>query len=280
MIINKKGNGVEISGIEKFSLDETFNCGQCFRWDKKEKKYCGIAMERLIYVYFEGRNLVIENTTPEEVESIWKGYFDLNTNYGLIKEKVSQMSPIISKACNSCPGIRILNQDPWETLCSFIISQNNNIPRIKGIIFRLCENFGERLNNQAFAFPTAEKLSKLTEDDLKVIKSGFRAKYIIDAAQKVSKEEIDLNSISSISIEEARKCLKKIKGVGPKVAECTLLYGFHRLEAFPIDVWMKRALEEFFPDKSIEFFGEYAGIIQQYLFYYIRNIYNKINLIF
>lgn len=275
MIINGKGNNVIISEIEEFSLDETFNCGQCFRWNKKGEKYYGIAMGRVVCVYFDGKDLVIENTTAKEANSIWVKYFDLDRNYNIIKEQISKLSPVIAQACNSFSGIRILSQDYWETLCSFIISQNNNIPRIKGIIYRLCENFGEKIDEKNFAFPSAEALSKLTEDDLKVIRSGFRDKYILDAAQKVSSGAIDLGSIREMPIKEARDCLVKIKGVGPKVAECTLLYGFHRLDAFPVDVWMKRVIKEFFPDKHMEFFGEYAGIVQQYLFYYIRNKHNK-----
>lgn len=266
---DKMMNKIKIQGYEKFSLEETFECGQCFRWDKVGSTYHGIALDSDVLVYYEGNSLVIEGA-KENSEKLWLKYFDLERNYSEIREKLSKIDSTLKKAVEACPGIRILRQEPWETLCSFIISQNNNIPRIKGIISRLCENFGEKISQQSFLFPSYKVISNLTENDLAVIKSGFRAKYIIDAAQKVSNGEIDLKRLETMPIFEAREKLKKIRGVGPKVAECTLLYGFHRLEAFPIDVWMKRVMEDYFKGKSPDVFGEYAGIAQQYLFHYTR----------
>ena len=152
----------------------------------------------------------------------------------------------------------------------FIISQNNNIKRIKGIVERLCENFGEKLPEGEYTFPTAEKLSKLSVDDLAPIRAGFRNKYIIDSAQKVNSGEVNLNICYDLPYDEAQQELMKIKGVGTKVADCTLLFGFHRIEAFPLDVWMKRAMEKLFPTMSPKDFGEYAGIAQQYIFHYSR----------
>ncbi|MDD6446716.1 MAG: DNA-3-methyladenine glycosylase 2 family protein, partial [Ruminococcus sp.] len=168
------------------------------------------------------------------------------------------------------PGIRILSQEPWEALCSFIISQNNNIPRIKGIIDRLCRQYGEPIGDNLYAFPTAERLSRCTVDDLAPLRSGFRAKYIVDAATKVATNEINLHEIKKMPVEQARKELMKIKGVGPKVADCTMLYGMGKKECFPMDVWMKRAMEVLFPNLTPEDFGTNAGIAQQYIFHYSR----------
>lgn len=266
---DKVKNKIELLGYEKFSLTDTLECGQCFRWSKEGPGYRGIVEDSDVLVYYEKDKLIIEGA-KEDKREFWIKYFDLGTKYNEIRENLSQISPILKSASDFCPGIRILNQEPWETLCSFIISQNNNIPRIKGIISRLCENFGEKISENSFSFPDANIISVLSEKELEIIKSGFRAKYIINAAQMISSGEIDLQLLRLMPIIRAREELKKIKGVGPKVAECVLLYGFHRLEAFPIDVWMNRVMKNYFPDKDSKIFGKYAGIAQQYLFHYTR----------
>ena len=166
-------------------------------------------------------------------------------------------------------GIRVLNQEPWETLCSFIISQNNNIKRIKGIIARLCENFGNETEN-GYTFPAPEKLACLTPEDLSELRAGFRAKYIIDAAQKVTSGEVDLKKLRNLSTDEARAELMKIKGVGPKVADCALLFSHKHISAFPKDVWIKRAMQVLFRGDLPEIAKPYAGIVQQYIFFYAR----------
>ena len=168
------------------------------------------------------------------------------------------------------PGIRILRQEPYEALCTFIISQNNNIKRIKGIVQRLCESYGEPLPNGQFAFPTALTMAQLSVDDLAPLRAGFRARYLCDAAKRVADGEVDLEYCRTAGYDDARAELMKITGVGVKVADCTLLFGLHRVEAFPIDVWMKRAMEKLFPDMTADDFGEYAGIAQQYIFHYSR----------
>lgn len=161
-----------------------------------------------------------------------------------------------------------MRQDSWECLISFIISQNNNIPRIKGIIDRLCGMYGGR-------FPEAGELSEETPESLEPLRSGFRAKYICDAAVKTASGVTDLAGIAAMPIEDARTELKKISGVGPKVAECVLLFGMHRTDAFPVDVWIKRVLSEYYPNGFPEYLKENAGIAQQYLFHYIRNLPEK-----
>ena len=170
----------------------------------------------------------------------------------------------LAKACKFAGGIRLLRQNSWECLISFIISQNNNIPRIKGIIERLCGNYDGR-------FPDASELAKETSESLSYLRSGFRAKYISDAADAVNSGRMNLSEISELPIETARTSLKTIKGVGPKVAECVLLFGMYRTEAFPIDVWIRRVLAEYYPNGFPEYIVENAGIAQQYLFHYIRN---------
>lgn len=181
------------------------------------------------------------------------------------------MSPVLQEAAQYASGIRILRQDPWEALCSFILSQNNHIPRIRGMIARLCETLGDPLDTGTdFDFPTPEKLAGCSPDDLAPIRAGFRTRYLLDAAQRVARGEVDLTACQTLPLPEARQMLQQIHGVGPKVAECILLYGCHRLEAFPLDVWMLRAMETWFPGQSAADFGPYAGVAQQLIFHYSR----------
>lgn len=263
---------VVIEVASDFDLSETFNCGQCFRWNQiSENEFVGVAFERVVKILKEKNKVILKGTSVSaDFGSIWRNYFDLSTDYSAIKLSLSKLDSTLSLACKYAPGIRILRQEPWETLCSFIISQNNNIPRIKGIVERLCKNFGNEIEPQFFSFPSNTRLAELNKSDLAPLKCGFRDEYILDAAKKVSSGEVDFEKIKNLPINEARSELMKIKGVGPKVAECTLLYGFYRLEAFPVDVWMKRALSTFFPEKDISYFGKYAGIAQQYIFHYSR----------
>ncbi len=261
--------GVRVSPVRDLDLAETLDCGQSFRWEEYDGGFRGIAFGREVVMKLEGETLTIENSTPEDFESIWKDYLDLGLDYGEIRRGISELHPVLKEACAYAPGIRILRQEPWEALCTFIISQNNNIKRIKGIVSRLCENFGESIGS-GYGFPTAAALSRLAPDDLAPLRAGFRNKYIIDAAKKVAGGEVDLELCRTLPYEDARLELMKIKGVGVKVADCALLFGLHRIEAFPVDVWMKRALENLFPGMSPSDFGDYAGIAQQYIFHYSR----------
>ncbi len=268
---NSITNNIELNIVDKFNLEDTFNCGQCFRWKKNDdNSFEGVAFDKYLKITKKTDKIILMNTSKEDFENVWKDYFDLSLNYNYVRSELEKINDKMKKICNYSPGIRILKQDPWEALCSFIISQNNNIPRIKGIINRLCENFGYQISNGVYSFPKANELSTLNDSDLDILKCGFRSKYILDAAKKVSSGEINLNNIKKMKIDLARKELQKIKGVGPKVAECTLLYGMYRLEAFPMDVWMKRAMEKIFSDMKAKDFGQYAGIAQQYIFNYIR----------
>ncbi len=266
-----KNSNIYIYGISEFDLPHTLDCGQAFRWESDlNGVWQGVAMDKFLKLEkLPDGTVVLYNTTSEDFENIWCDYFDLERDYGSIKEKLSQ-NETLKKACEYSYGIRILNQEPFETLCSFIISQNNNIKRIKGIITRLCENFGEEKDG-FFAFPTPEKLASLTLEDLAVLRSGFRAKYLLDAAKKVVSKEVDLYNLKNLPLDTAREELMKIVGVGPKVADCCLLFSHRHIDAFPKDVWIKRAMEILFDGELPENAKEYAGIAQQYIFFFARD---------
>lgn len=262
---------IRIKTPEIFNLELSLSCGQAFRWEKDENTsvFCGVAFGKELKIEEKDGELIFYETSEEDFQNIWKPYFDLDTDYKKIVTSYTEEN--LTKAVNAFSGIRILRQEPWEALCSFIISQNNNIPRIKGIVSRLCENFGEKTGG-GYTFPSAEFISNCTVEDLAPLRSGFRAKYIIDAAKKVSDGTVDFARIDREPIEFGRENLMQIKGVGAKVAECTLLYGFHKLEAFPVDVWVKRIMAEMYPEGLPECVKGTEGIAQQYLFHYRRNM--------
>ena len=267
----KTETGVKITNIKDLDLEQTLDCGQSFRWKKQnDGSFKGVAYNKSVSMNMQGDTLYIDNATEEDFEKIWKNYLDLDLDYGKIRKDISKIHPVLKDAAKYAPGIRILQQEPYEALCTFIISQNNNIKRIKGIVERLCESFGEQLPDGEYTFPKAEVIAQLTEEDLSPLRAGFRNKYIIDGAKKVASGEVNLDICKTLPYEEARAELMKIKGVGVKVADCTLLFGMHRIEAFPVDVWMRRAMEKLFPDMTAEDFGQYAGIAQQYIIHYSR----------
>lgn len=272
-------NGVPcviVSDCGSFSLHKTFDCGQAFRFDPcgDENTFSGVAFGKKITFADKGEGrLEIIGSTREEYEKIWKSYLSLDVDYDEIDRFIVDAMPCerdrdeMTAAVNSGHGIRILRQEPFETLISFIVSQNNNIPRIKKIISALCEKYGEN-----GAFPTAKALVEAGEDGIFELKTGFRAGYIYDAAKKVLDGEVVLDDVAAC--EDYNKCtemLCSIKGVGPKVSSCVLLFGFNKTEAFPIDVWMKRSLENHYPNGfDVKRLGKYAGIAQQYMFYHER----------
>ena len=270
--IKSQENGLLVSGLRDFSLPQILDCGQCFRWtpvDGNETHWQGFAMGHKLSIEQQGENcFFFSPCSVEEFEQIWTPYFDLDCDYAAIKRALC-CDPIMRDATGYAPGIRVLKQDGWETLCTFIISQNNNIKRIRGIVERFCQLFGEERNG-GFDFPTAQRLASATPEDLAPLRAGFRAKYLLDAAQKVASAEVDLSLIPQLPYEKASALLQKIHGVGPKVADCTLLFGFYRLEAFPLDVWMKRAMKTLYPQGLPSEILPYRGIAQQYLFHYSR----------
>lgn len=257
--------------LEDFScldIETTLFCGQAFRWVKKEDgSFHGVVKGRVLDIKQENSKITFINA--DENEQLIEEYFDLGRDYKKICEGLCG-DDSFRRAYSEYEGIRILKQDSWEALCSFIISQNNNIPRISGIIDRLCRTFGEKINDEDYSFPSYERLKGITAEELSPLRAGFRAKYIADAVKKLNEKEIILSEIEKMPIEQARQELCKIKGVGAKVAECTLLYGFGRTEAFPVDVWVKRIMAEMYPDGLPEIFKGNEGIAQQYLFHWRR----------
>ncbi len=306
------------TGIKDFDLDHIFDCGQCFRWEREaDGSYTGVAMGSAVNMRLEPadtadetavgkiaecgitecgitergtkeKTLIVDNCSAEDFDKKWRGYLDLERDYGKIKAGLSGEQ--IQKAAEYGYGIRILKQEFWESLISFLISQNNNIPRIKGCIESLAENFGEKIceyrGKPYYALPEAERLAELSEEDLTSCRLGYRAPYLIKTARKVLEnggaEAVEAKLRACDCFEEAEEALREYPGVGPKVASCVALFGLGFLDAFPIDVWMRRVMHRLYgmEEKDVrsmsryarENFGEYGGIAQQYLFYYIRGL--------
>ncbi|MFA6729884.1 MAG: DNA glycosylase [Eubacteriales bacterium] len=266
-----KNDGVYITADGLFSLEKTFLCGQCFRFEKKDSGFSGIAFGRQLSLFEKDGFVILRGVGEREYDEIWKNYFDLERDYSEVNKLLCR-DKVMARAVGSSKGLRVLRQDKWETLCSFIISQNNNIPRIKSIISTLCRNFGNDIGG-AFSFPDVSVIAGVGEEELKVIRAGFREKYILDAARRINSGEIDLDAAEKMEYPEAREYLTRLKGVGGKVADCALLFGYGFLEAFPKDVWIKKAVEKYYGDNFDEsIFSPYGGIAQQYLYYYERLI--------
>lgn len=270
MKIKKMNNSVIVSGVECLDLDLTLDCGQAFRWERQaDGSYSGVAGGHFLNIKKENGDLIFNETSIDVFNDFWVDYFDLNKDYKGICERLKE-DELLSSTIDEYYGIRILNQEPWEALCSFVISQQNNIKRIKLIISRLCRAYGEDLGNGYYTFPSAETLSGLGVSDFEAIGAGYRAKYLEKLAKDVACNNIDLQKIKSLSLDDARKALLDIYGVGIKVANCALLFGFGFYSAFPVDVWMKRVME-FYPNGLPECFTGIEGIAQQYLFHWARN---------
>ena len=276
--VTEKNDHIELCGLSGYDISKIFDCGQCFRFDERDGGIEGIAYGKLIRLVQPSPDKVnIYGISMKEYEATFCHYLALDADYDEVdRDIISRLNndETIKKAITYGKGIRLLRQDGWEALCSFIISQNNNIPRIKKIIASMSKEFGERIDGEHYAFPTAAALYEAGIDKIFALKTGFRAKYIYDAAEKVVKGEIDLSLLKDMTTLEATEYLMKIKGVGLKVASCALLFGFEKTDAFPVDVWVKRVLEKYYPQGlDISNLGNNAGMIQQYLFYYER--YNK-----
>ncbi len=261
-----------------FNLKDTFECGQCFRWEKEsENSYIGIAHSKVIRVKEEKNKIIIE--CDEKDEKIWEEYFDLKRNYEEIKKAVS-INKMMEEAVEYGKGIRILKQDFFEALISFIISQQNNISRIKKIVNSVSKAYGEEIlfeNKTYYAFPTPESLKKATEKDLMDLGAGYRAKYIVKAVDEVINKSLDEDELLKMSVQDARKRLLKLFGVGDKVCDCILLFSLGKYDLFPSDVWIKRVMKEnfdteFAKETGEKMFGKYSGFAQQYLFYWRKNL--------
>ena len=245
MRICEKNNDIILEDVQSFDLFHTFDCGQCFRWNYENDGFSGIAFGEYLHICQTDGKFILKNTSLESFNRVWRDYFDFERDYEKIKAVLSQDS-ILKTAIDFGGGIRILNQDAFECLISFIISASNNIPRIKKIIELLCLNFGEEFvhkGHKYHKFPTADALSQLSIEDLGVIKAGFRDKYILAAAKAVSQGRIDLDALKKASFDYAKSQLLRLSGVGEKVASCILLFGLGKSEGFPVDVWVKRIME-------------------------------------
>ena len=306
MRIINNGKDIVLADFANFDLKESLECGQCFNFvrtdDCTDNSFCAykiIAGGRVLFASQRNSDLTLYDTSMEDYEAFWSNYFDVDTDYGAIQKSIIEACPELEEVIKENPGIRLLNQEYFETLISFIISQNKQIPQIKAVVRQLSEMAGKKIDSDvarlrklkvvnqdniimtSYCFPTLEEFSKLTEDDIRACKAGFRAPYIMDAVRRTVYGEITEDSFMGLSTDEARQLLMKIKGVGEKVANCVLLFGLGRREAFPVDVWMKRIMEDIYfhadtPKDKIEAFaterfGKYAGYAQQYLFIYGKN---------
>ncbi|MFL0194096.1 DNA-3-methyladenine glycosylase family protein [Clostridium sp. WILCCON 0269] len=285
--------GIIIKDVRNFELSHIFDCGQCFRWNRqKGGSYIGVAFGKIIEVEKKDNDILIYNTSEKDFKEIWCEYFDLNRDYSEIKTILSK-DPILKEAVEFGCGIRLLKQDPFELVVSFIISANNRIPMIKRTIENISKKWGEALEFKGkvyYGFPKLDKLKEATLEELESCGTGFRGKYIKDTVSKIydngteGKESYDrLYDISWIKMQQDEIChkeLQKFMGIGPKVADCIMLFSMQKYSAFPVDVWVKRAMNYFYlaPDVSlkgirdfgIKKFGKLSGFAQQYLFYHAR----------
>ncbi|WP_294392521.1 DNA glycosylase [uncultured Clostridium sp.] len=301
--IKKCDDYILIEGVKNFKLKQTFECGQCFRFDKiSDTNYVTVAFERVIELEEDGDNIKIYNSNEEDVRNIWINYFDLERDYSSIKEELAE-DELLKKCVEFGHGIRILNQDPFEILISFIISARNSIPSIMKTINKISAQWGREIEYKGkvyCAFPTIEQIKDATLEEIQDTGASFRSKYIIDTISNVyssylakkegnteKAEELrkyDLEYIKSLSDDECHTALQEFKGVGAKVADCIMLFSMEKYSAFPVDVWVKRAMIYFYgaEDASLNKirifarnkFKELSGFAQQYLFYYARE--NKI----
>ena len=257
--------GTEAVNFGEINLPLTLDCGQAFRWEKEDGEiFRAVAFGKETAVKRTENGLLFIDTPKEDVERIWADYFDLKTDHKEILTRLSQDS-FLDESIRSFGTLHILNQDPFETLISFIISSCNNIPRIKGIIKKLCEGFGEKTKT-SYTFPSPKVLATKTEEELSFLKAGYRVPYILDASRRVAEGETDLEAIRNETSENARKELMKIKGVGKKVADCTMLFSLGFRDTYPVDRHIERATKELYPDGLPSFFTPDSGLAQQYIF--------------
>ena len=294
---------IVIRNTRDFNIKQIFESGQCFRWKKeKENSYIGVAFGKVIEVCQDGNTITVYNTNEEDFKNIWFKYFDLDRDYSSIKNKLSKDN-LLKTAVEYGYGIRLLNQEPFEIVISFIISARNSIPVISKTIDNISEKYGKKLEYKGkvyYAFPTIEELSKATLEEIQSIGGSFRSKYIVDTTNKIYRcnlakagkldepkeainellEKYDLEKIKNMSDDECHKALQEFMGIGAKVSDCIMLFSMGKYSAFPVDIWVKRAMMHFYgaADASLnkirifgrERFEEVSGFAQQYLFYYAR----------
>ncbi len=281
----------ELENILSFKAKHIFECGQCFRWDEEnDKSYTGIVGRNVVNVKEVENKVIFSSFGVDNLKELVQSYFDLDRDYEKIKEELSKVDKYLAKSIEYGNGIRILNQDLWETIISFIISANNNIPRIKGIINRLSQKYGEKIEwrgKEYYTFPTVEELSKASVEDLRSLGLGFRDIRVYETTHKILSKEVNLEKLhNEADTEKVRNILLTLSGVGPKVADCILLFStLKRFDVFPIDVWVRRVMNELYiknedetkvNKKEIERlakekYGNLEGIAQQYLFFWKRD---------
>ena len=280
----------KIDNQKTFELKDIFECGQCFRWNEQEDgSYTGVVKDGVINVKKQGETIIFTGMCKKELKEIVEDYFDLNRNYEEIKTQLSKVDNYLKNSIEYGKGIRILNQDLWETIISFIISANNNIPRIKGIIDRISKKYGNKIKwngNKYYTFPTVEQLENVTVEEYRKLGLGFRDIRLYETTHKILEKQIDLEALkTNPNTIEVREELLKLSGVGPKVADCILLFSeLKRFDTFPIDVWVRRVMNDLYikendeskvskkkiEDLAEEKFGSLKGLAQQYLFYWRR----------
>ena len=278
-----------IENQESFELKDIFECGQCFRWNENEDgSYTGVINKGVLNVEKQSEKIIFTGMLDKDIKEVVRFYFDLDKNYEEIKMQLSNIDKYLKTSVEYGKGIRILNQDLWETIISFIISANNNIPRIKGIIERISKKYGTEIEwngEKYYTFPTPKQLGKATVEDLRSLGTGFRDVRIYETTRKVLNGEFDLYEIEKADTLTAREELLTLSGVGPKVADCILLFStLKRFDVFPIDVWVRRVMNELYIKNEDENkvskkeimkiaeqkFGILEGLAQQYLFYWKR----------
>ena len=280
----------KIENIKSFELADIFDCGQCFRWNKQEDgSYTGVFKKNVMNVQKQGNTVTFKGICNGNIQEIVEDYFDLKRNYEEIKSRLEKIDDNVKTSIQYGKGIRILNQDLWEMIISYIISANNNIPRIKGIIERISKNYGKEIEFQGekyYTFPSLEELKDVTVEDYRKLGAGFRDIRLYETVHMLLDKKVDLDEMQkNPNTMEVREQLLTLSGVGPKVADCILLFStLKRFEVFPIDVWVRRVMNELYiknedetkvNKKEIEKlaqekFGNLAGIAQQYLFYWKR----------
>lgn len=278
-----------LKDAKSFEPNHVFDCGQCFRWEKqRDGSYTGIFNNNVLNVNKIDNDIIFKGICENNIKEVCTEYFDLARNYEDIKLELSKVDDNLKKSIDYGEGIRILNQDLWETIISFIISANNNIPRIKGIINRLSEKFGSKIEwdgDTYYTFPTVQQLARASVQDLRSLGLGFRDARVYETTKMILNKEVDLDKMYEEDTSKARERLLTLSGVGQKVADCILLFSkLKRFDVFPIDVWVRRVMNELYiknedetkvSKKEIENlakekYGNLEGIAQQYLFYWKR----------
>lgn len=281
-----------LENVNSFEPKHIFDCGQCFRWNKQEDdSYTGVVQNYVLNVKKERERIIVTGIGEENIQEICTEYFDLKRDYEEIKRRLSRVDKYLKQSISYGQGIRILNQDLWETIISFIISANNNIPRIKGIIERLSKAYGNKIEwrgKEYYTFPTIEQLSQADIKDLRALGLGFRDKYIYQTTKQIVRGQVDLKALhEEPNTQKIRKVLLSLSGIGPKVADCILLFStLKRFDVFPIDVWVRRVMNDLYiqlddenkvskskiEELARQKYGNLEGIAQQYLFYWKRNL--------